>query len=233
MPLNSRMTLAGNMYVRYVPAAGETPFWEMSWLGGDGSGQVSDYGIPISDQVTWRGYGAGRYIDNNLESANMELRTRVYEADVFDTHGTLEVDPFLDLGRVYHYASDNPVRISQVHPAGGVGFRIIPQGGNIRFLGTVELQFPVTTIGSFPLVGAVFVDAGSIFDSPSLFDFSRDVKFSAGLTILRVLTPVGPLSLEYAYPLTQTLAEEQWKKESWYLHWPGRIHFNWGIPILR
>ncbi len=121
-----------------------------------------------------------------------------------------------------------------VSPApGGAAFRIIPQGGNIRFLGTLELQFPVSHLGSFPLVGAIFVDAGSIFDQPALFDASRDVKVAVGLTLLRILTPVGPLSLEYAYPLTQTLAEEQWKKEPWYLHWPGRIHFNWGIPILR
>ena len=60
------------------------------------------------------------------------------------------------------------------------------------------------------------------------------LKASVGLTLLRILTPVGPLSLEYAYPLTQGLAEEQWKREtSALLHWPGRIHFNWGIPILR
>jgi outer membrane protein assembly factor BamA len=134
MPLNSRMTLAGNMYVRYVPAGNETPFWEMSWLGGDGSGQVSDLGIPLSDQVTWRGYGAGRYIDNNLESANVELRTRVYEADVFNTHGTLEVAPFIDLGRVYHDASNNPVRIDALHPAGGVGFRAIALPFVVGFL---------------------------------------------------------------------------------------------------
>jgi hypothetical protein len=134
MPLNSRMTLAGNMYVRYVPAGNETPFWEMSWLGGDGSGQVSDFGIPISDQVTWRGYGAGRYVDNNLEAANLELRTRVYEADVFNTHGSLEVAPFLDLGRVYHYASENPVRIDALHPAGGLGFRAIALPYVVGFL---------------------------------------------------------------------------------------------------
>ncbi len=121
-----------------------------------------------------------------------------------------------------------------VSPGSGlIGFRIIPQGGNIRFLGTLELQFPISSLGSFPLVGAVFVDAGSIFDQPSQLDPSRDIKVSVGLTLLRILTPVGPLSLEYAYPITQTLAEEQWKKEPWYLHWPGRIHFNWGIPILR
>jgi outer membrane protein assembly factor BamA len=121
-----------------------------------------------------------------------------------------------------------------VSPApGAIGFRIVPEGGNIRFLGTIELQFPIATLVGFPWVGALFFDAGSIFDDPRLIDPANDIKASVGLTLFRILTPVGPLSFEYAYPITQSLAEEQWKKEAWYLHWPGRIHFNWGIPIIR
>ncbi len=116
---------------------------------------------------------------------------------------------------------------------GTSAYRIIPQGGNIRILGTVELQFPIGQLGSYPWMGAFFMDAGTIFDSADLFTTS-DIKVSIGVTLLRILTPVGPLSLEYAYPLTQSLAEDQWEKEtSPLLHWPGRIHFNWGIPILR
>jgi outer membrane protein assembly complex protein YaeT len=121
-----------------------------------------------------------------------------------------------------------------VSPApGGVGYRVVPEGGNIRFLGTLELQFPITEVAGFPWVGAVFFDAGTVFDGPTLFDFTRDVKVSVGITLLRFLTPVGPISLEYAYPITQTIAEQEWRRESWYRHWPGLIHFNWGIPILR
>ena len=123
---------------------------------------------------------------------------------------------------------------ADVGPAPGfAAFKVIPEGGNVRFLSTVELQFPVATLGALPWVGAVFIDAGSVFDDARLFDFSRDVKFSVGVTLLRILTPVGPISLEYAYPLAPSVAEDTWKKESWYGHWPGRIHFNWGIPILR
>jgi outer membrane protein assembly complex protein YaeT len=140
---------------------------------------------------------------------------------------------------------------SDVSPApAGAAYRIVPQGGNIRMLGTVELQFPITTVAGFPWMGALFFDAGTIFASPSSFRFTRDardcgvehidsrvctgdVKASVGLTLARMLTPVGPISLEYAYPITQTLAEEQWRSAPWYRHWPGLIHFNWGIPILR
>lgn len=116
---------------------------------------------------------------------------------------------------------------------GADAYRIVPQGGNVRFLATLELQFPIGTLGSIPWAGALFVDAGTVFDDPFLFNFRRDVKFSVGISLLRLLTPLGALSFEYAYPITQTVAEQEWKRDPWYLHWPGRIHFNWGIPILR
>lgn len=123
-----------------------------------------------------------------------------------------------------------------VSPLSGLqGFRVVPQGGNIRVLSTVEVQFPIakTFLGlPWPWVGALFWDMGAIFDAPNLVQGS-DFKHALGVSLLRILTPVGPLSLEYAYPLTQTVAEERWKTNPWYSHFPGRIHFNWGIPLSR
>jgi outer membrane protein insertion porin family len=118
---------------------------------------------------------------------------------------------------------------------GPLGFRVIPQGGNIRVLSTVELQFPIASrfLGlPWAWAGAVFYDVGAIFDAPNLVQLS-DFRQAIGVSLLRILTPVGPLSLEYAYPLNQTLAEERWETNPWYSHFPGRIHFNWGIPLSR
>ena len=50
------------------------PFWSQARLGGDES--------LLTDQETLRGYGAGRYIDNNLFVMNLEMRTRVWDKDV-------------------------------------------------------------------------------------------------------------------------------------------------------
>ncbi len=123
-----------------------------------------------------------------------------------------------------------------VNPLSGQsGVRIIPEGGNLRLLGTVELQFPIspTFLGlPWPWVGAVFYDVGAIANAPNLIAAS-DFKQSIGMSLLRVLTPFGPLSLEYAYPLNPSLADELWKTNPWYTHFPGRIHFNWGIPLSR
>ena len=125
---------------------------------------------------------------------------------------------------------------SGVSPLGGQsGFRIVPQGGNVRILSTLEFQFPIAkSFFGLPLswVGAVFYDAGTVFDSWNTLSGS-DIKHSIGASFLRLLTPIGSISVEYAYPLVQGLAEERWKTNPWYSHFPGRIHFNWGIPTAR
>ena len=99
----------------------------------------------------------------------------------------------------------------------------------------LEIQFPIAKsfLGlSWPWVGAVFYDVGAVFDAWNRAQVT-DFKHAVGVTLLRVLTTFGPLSLEYAYPLNQSLAEERWKTNPWYTHFPGRIHLNWGIPLSR
>ncbi len=111
--VDPRVTFAGHVFMEYEPAGNEMPFWAQARLGGDES--------LLTDQETLRGYGAGRFVDNNLVVANVEMRTRVWDANLFGTHGTLEVAPFAEAGRVAHQLAYNPV--SELHPVGGVGFR--------------------------------------------------------------------------------------------------------------
>src|SRR6185437_9030430 len=81
--IGKRITLAGHVYMQWTPAGNETPFWSMPWLGGDESF--------LYTTETLRGYGAGRFIDNNVAVANIEMRTRVLEASILGTRGTLEL----------------------------------------------------------------------------------------------------------------------------------------------
>lgn len=127
------------------------------------------------------------------------------------------------------------IRVPVSPLAGDAGYRVVPEGGNIRMVNTVELWFPIAkSFLGLPLSwgGAIFWDMGMILNRWDLAK-PNDVKHSIGISLLRLETPVGPLSIEYAYPLVQTLAEERWKTAPWYSHFPGRIHFNWGIPISR
>ena len=115
--LAKNVVFAGHAFLEYMPAGNEAPFWAQARLGGEDSLLV--------DQQTLRGYGAGRFVDNNLAVANAEVRTRVYERDIFGTHGIFELAPFLDIGRVGHTMGYNP--LSDLHTVGGVGFRGIAE----------------------------------------------------------------------------------------------------------
>jgi hypothetical protein len=115
--LGRRITFAGHIYMQWTPAGNETPFWSMPWLGGEESF--------LYTTETLRGYGSGRFIDNNIAVANIEMRTRVLEASVFGTRGILELAPFFETGHVWHSMSQIPVQ--ELHSVGGMGFRAIAE----------------------------------------------------------------------------------------------------------
>ena len=115
--VGERITFVGHVFNEYEPAGNEMPFWSQARLGGDES--------LLADQQTLRGYGAGRYVDNNLFVMNFEMRTRVWDKNVFGTHGIFELAPFAEAGRVSHQLNDNP--FTDMHPVGGIGFRGIAE----------------------------------------------------------------------------------------------------------
>jgi hypothetical protein len=116
-PIGDKITLVAHAYLQYMPAGSEVPFWSMGRLGGESS--------LLMDQQTLRAYGAGRWVDNNLFDINVEMRSRVYERDIFNTHGMLELAPFFEAGHVFHTPRESPV--GDLHPVGGMGFRGIAE----------------------------------------------------------------------------------------------------------
>ena len=97
-----------------------------------------------------------------------------------------------------------------VPPVGNLTqIRVIPAGGNIRMLGSLDAQVRIWKI----LAGAMFTDAGMITNDWSTVGTS-DVRPSVGMG-LRVLTPFGVGAFEYAIPLRPKLGDDP----------RGRIHF--------
>ena len=78
--------------------------------------------------------------------------------------------------------------------------KVLPAGGNIRMLGSVDLQVSLWKIKSLPIASALFVDAGVITNAYSALD-PEDIRPSVGVALARLLTPFGGLSLEWAVPL--------------------------------
>ena len=115
VPLTDRFTLAGHVALQYMPGSGSVPFWALSRLGGDRS--------EIGERQPLRGFGEGRFIDRNLSSGTLELRSGIVDLDLFSQEISVQAAPFIDAGRVFHSIGQNPV--SGLHPAGGIGLRAI------------------------------------------------------------------------------------------------------------
>jgi len=91
--------------------------------------------------------------------------------------------------------------------------RIIPAGGNIRGLASLDAQYKVLPIPIGVLAGAAFSDLGMITNTFAGTKFD-DFRPSVGMG-LRALTPVGVGAIEYAVPLRPQLGDDP----------RGRIHF--------
>ena len=78
-------------------------------------------------------------------------------------------------------------------------------GGNVYYVGTGELQFPLGLPDEVGLSGALFSDVGSLWDTddsgPEVFDNSS-VRLSVGTGVLWT-SPFGPIRVDLAYPVVK------------------------------
>jgi outer membrane protein assembly factor BamA len=119
----------------YVSGSHDTPFWEMSSLGG---------------RRTLRGFGSDRFIDFNRSLASAEVRTRVWSPHIFGVNAELEVAPFLEAGEVFSHVTDSP--LSDLHWVYGVGFRgvVRPQIVGFVDVGRGSEGFAIFTGVNYP-----------------------------------------------------------------------------------
>ena len=96
----------------YLQNGQDAPFFEKNSVGGIHS---------------LRGFGSNRFTDNHRFLMQAELRTNVYEREIFGVRAHLELAPFLDLAKVFHTA--NEFLLEDLHVVGGLGVRaiVVPQ----------------------------------------------------------------------------------------------------------
>lgn len=85
-----------------------------------------------------------------------------------------------------------------------------PIGGKSMLIGNVEYTFPIIEV----LKGAVFYDTGNVWGRAG--DIGKGPFRSAVGTGMRVKTPIGPVKLDWGYPLNPPSGERK----------KGRFHFN-------
>jgi outer membrane protein assembly factor BamA len=97
--------------------------------------------------------------------------------------------------------------------------RVLPAGGNIRFIHNLELQFRVWELLEVPVASAIFLDSGVVTNSLEGIAFEQ-LRHSVGVALLRMVAPFGSLSLEYAVPLDPGEVGTNPR---------GRYHVNFGL----
>jgi len=80
-----------------------------------------------------------------------------------------------------------------------------PIGGEALLLGNVEVTFPIY---EKMIKGAVFYDAGNVWRRSGDFAVGGKYRQGAGVGV-RVKTPIGPVKLDYGYPLTSNYEDKR------------------------
>jgi outer membrane protein assembly factor BamA len=96
--------------------------------------------------------------------------------------------------------------------------RIVPAGGNIRVMGSLDAEVHITKL----LASGIFTDAGMITNTWSSVTVD-DVKPSVGMSLARVVTPFGAFALEYAIPLRPHLGDDP--RGRWHISFAARAQF--------
>lgn len=141
-----------------------------------------------------------------IKESVIELRLRSGFADPFsDTSKVPIYERFFAGGastiRGYHERKVGPIDAVTEDPI----------GGEAMFVGNLEYTYPLADF----LKAATFFDTGNVWKKNNDF-LSGDLFSSIGLG-LRIKTPIGPVSIDYGWPLDLEPGEED--KE-------GRFHFN-------
>jgi outer membrane protein assembly factor BamA len=96
--------------------------------------------------------------------------------------------------------------------------RILPAGGNIRVMSSLDAQLQVYKF----LASAVFVDAGMIANQWGAVT-ANDIRPAVGIALVRILSPFGSFALERAIPLHPQLGDDP--RGRWHISFAARAQF--------
>ncbi len=160
------------------------------------NGSIEDAGgVFAGDKDFWKGTASGTYYHTFFNKIVLEAKARLGLADSYD--GTDNVPVY----ERFYAGGANTIR---GYKERSVGPRDSgsdePIGGNAILIGNAELTFPVY---EKVIKAAVFYDIGNVW--PKLKDFANEAsQFKSGAGIgVRVKTPLGPVKVDYGYPLSK------------------------------
>ncbi len=158
------------------------------------------------DKDFWRVTTAGEiYFTPFIEDQILEIRSEIAFCDPYGDSDKVPVYERLYLGGADTVRGYKERRIGPKDPR-----TLDSIGGNASFMASAEYTVPVVDF----IRGAVFYDIGNVWDSTG--DFGSDTLRSGVGVGVRVKTPLGPVKVDYGYPLNPESGEPK----------KGRFYFS-------
>ncbi|OGX61302.1 MAG: outer membrane protein assembly factor BamA [Omnitrophica WOR_2 bacterium RIFOXYC2_FULL_45_15] len=142
-----------------------------------------------------------------FNSSVLEFRLRAGLTDAYANSGTVPIYERFYAGGAYSIRGYHERKIGPIDPVSKD-----PIGGDSMLVGNIEYLYPIVDF----IKGAVFYDTGNVWRKMSDFA-SGDFKSGFGFGV-RVKTPIGPMRLDYGWPLNKEPGEPSKGK--------GRFHFS-------
>jgi outer membrane protein insertion porin family len=149
-------------------------------------------GIFSGDKNYIKGTGVASYYHTFFEKLVMELKGRAGLANAYGKSSDVPIYERFYAGGANTIRGYKERKVGPRDPGSNE-----PIGGEALLLGNVEVTFPLY---EKMIKGAVFYDVGSVWRRAEDFIVGGNYKSGTGVGV-RVKTPLGPVSLDYGYPL--------------------------------
>jgi outer membrane protein insertion porin family len=166
------------------------------------AGAVTDAGgIFFGDKNYLKGQGTAAYYHTFFDMVVMELKLR---GGLSGAYGSTDAVPLYER---FFAGGANTIRGYKERRVGprDAGSNQ-PSGGDAIAIGNIEFTFPIY---EKILKGAVFYDIGNVWKSSGdVLGGAGDYKSGAGIGV-RVKTPIGPVKVDWAYPLNTNYEDDR------------------------